>query len=461
MNMPIYDKLEKLKENGSYPFHMPGHKRNFHDIFENENPFSIDITEITGYDDLHQPEGIIRNVMDRIKEIYGTEESFLLINSSTGGILSAISTVCSIGDKILVARNCHKSVYHGIQLLGLNPVYVYPEVDKHGICLGIQAWQIEEIMQREKDIQCAVIVSPTYEGRVSDIFEISKILHENNVSLIVDEAHGAHFIYHDAFPESAVHLGADIVIQSLHKTLPSLTQTGLLHLCSDRISKSRIQEKLSVFQSSSPSYLLMASIDGCIHKCITEKESFQQYTELVNNFRKDMKNLKYLKLADTDDIGKLVILTEGSSISGQELFQKLQKKYHIELEMAEISYVIAMTSICDTAEGFSKLFFALREIDDELHQSSKMYNNQNLLKSRMLMTPEEAGRKEKRSVILEQAKGYPGADFVYLYPPGIPVIVPGEIIEIEHIERIKQYRENHMKVVGISYDKINIIDERI
>ena len=213
-----------------------------------------------------------------------------LINSSTAGNLAAISAVCKIGDKILVARNCHKSVYHGIELLSLDPIYVYPEIDGDGICRGITVKQIENIIEQEKNIKAAIIVSPTYEGRVSEIQEISGILHRKNIPLIVDEAHGAHFIYHKEFPESAVSLGADIVIQSLHKTLPSLTQTGLLHLCSDCISREQMQKKLSVFQSSSPSYILMASIDACIHSCIKNKKGFStictRYLHITGSFKR-------------------------------------------------------------------------------------------------------------------------------------------------------------------------------
>lgn len=461
MKMSIYNELKKLKEGGNYPFHMPGHKRNFSDIFEGENIFSFDITEITGYDDLHHPEGIIRSLMDDIKKIYGTEESFLLINSSTAGILSSIATVCNIGDKILVSRNCHKSVYHGIQLLGLEPIYLYPEIDQYGICCGIQRQEVEDVLKKEKNIKAAIIVSPTYEGNVSNIFEISRILHEYEILFIVDEAHGAHFIFNEAFPDSAIHLGADVVIQSLHKTLPSLTQTGLLHLCSNRISKSRIQEKLSVFQSSSPSYILMASIDYCIHKCYEKKESFQQYIENINNFRNAVQTLKHLKLIATDDIGKIVISVKDTSISGKELFHCLQEKYHIELEMAEVSYVIAMTSICDHQGAFERFYHALEEIDQELEYDYQPISYQSFVESNIAMTPEEAGKRKKIEVLLKNAIGCIGADFVYLYPPGIPAIVPGEIIKQEHIQHIQKYVERQMKVVGYKDGKISIIDERI
>ena len=288
----IYDKLKQLQYGEEYPFHMPGHKRNLKIDPLLDEIAKVDITEITGFDDLHHPEEMIRDLMDNLKQIYGTEESYLLVNSSTAGNLSAIAALCKIGDKILVARNCHKSVYHAIELLGLDPVYIYPEVDEDGICEGITKEQVEAVIKEEKMIKAMVLVSPTYEGRVSDIREISDVLHQYDIPLIVDEAHGAHFIYHEAFPESAVSTGADIVIQSLHKTLPAMTQTGLLHLCTDCVSKEMMQKKLSIFQSSSPSYVLMSSIEQCIHICDGNRGYFQQYCERLWILREKLEKLQ-------------------------------------------------------------------------------------------------------------------------------------------------------------------------
>lgn len=454
----IYEKLKELKEKGAYPFHMPGHKRNCEDVFLGNTLFSIDITEITGYDDLHQPEGMIRKAMDEAKKIYGTKESYFLINSTTAGNLSAIAATCHIGDKILVARNCHKSVYHGIELLGLDPIYLYPEVDDMGICRGITTDQVRKILKEEKNIKAAVIVSPTYEGRISEIRGISETLHENDIPLIVDEAHGAHFIFHRDFPESAISQGADIVIQSLHKTLPSLTQTGILHLCTDRISKSWMQKKLSVFQSSSPSYILMASIECCINKCNEKRESFQQYMDQMKEICGQLSKMKHLKLITTDDISKIVISTKNTTISGEQLFCILRDKYQMELEMSELSYVIAMTSVCDTREGLQKLVDALLEIDQNISEKKNdQIENFHMIQNEKIFLPEEISRKKKKQVLLEESVGNIGADFVYLYPPGIPLIVPGEKISRDIVQKIQQYEKNKMKIVGCFDGKINIV----
>lgn len=461
IEMSIYEELKRLNIEGKYPFHMPGHKRNFKDIFQGDNIFKLDITEITGYDDLNQPEGMIRKSMDYIKQVYGTKESYYLINSSTAGNLAAISALCNIGDKILVSRNCHKSVYNGVELLGLNPVYVYPKIDSKGICEGITVNQIQKIIEEEKDIKMVMIVSPTYEGRTSEISLISDYLHEKKIPLVVDEAHGAHFIYNEAFPDSAVSLGADIVIQSLHKTLPSLTQTGLLHLCSNCVSKEKMQKELSIFQSSSPSYILMSSIDHCVHKCCEDKKSFQQYVQNINILRRKLESLKHLSIVKTDDIGKIVISTINTNITGQQLFQKLREEYNLELEMAELYYVIAMTSVCDSKEGLERLYDALIEIDSDLQIKDNRIIRFSNIPNRKVMIPKEAGAKERKAVNFQEAEGKISADFIYLYPPGIPLVVPGEKISAGVIEKIKEYKTNHMKIVGCNKNQINIIYERI
>lgn len=457
----IYHHLKKLENSNIYPFHMPGHKRQDREEPFFSNMYSLDITEITGYDDLHHPEGIIRDSMDFIKQVYHTEDSYLLINSSTAGNLAAIAAACNIGDKILIARNSHKSVYYAIELLGLNPVYVYPRLDNHGICLGIERQQIEEILDREQDIKAAMIVSPTYEGRISDIQGIAEALHKKRIPLIVDEAHGAHFPFHSIFPDSAVSQGADVVIQSLHKTLPCLTQTGLLHRCSDYILAETIQKKLSVFQSSSPSYIFMAAIDDCIHSCVENPQSFQQYADQLLIFREKLRHFVHIKLVDNDDPGKIVLSVKDTSMSGQELFNCLRDEYDLELEMSEISYVIAMTSVCDTAEGFDRLYHALYEIDQKLSERKNTEDFFGVFNNQMVMVPERAFREQKTAVDISEAEGRIGADFIFLYPPGIPLVVPGERISQDVLDQIIRYQSNKMKVEGVSENKINVLDKRI
>ena len=213
--MNLYERLMWTAKENRYPMHMPGHKRA--GLFTMANPYAFDVTEIDGTDNLHQPEGEILWEMEQMKQKYGTKDSYLLVNGSTCGILAAISACCHPGDTIVIARNCHRSVYHAVELLSLKPVYVYPEVDKEtGICLGISSEEVKHVIVDTKPA-CVVLTSPTYEGVVSNIRAIAEIVHEKNSLLVVDEAHGAHFAWSDKFPETAMEQGADLVIESLHK----------------------------------------------------------------------------------------------------------------------------------------------------------------------------------------------------------------------------------------------------
>ena len=260
----LYDKLTEYKKSDYYPYHMPGHKRNM-----NGRPFQeyyeLDITEIDGFDNLHQAEGILREVEKRANQMYGADDTFLLVNGSTCGILSAISATAETGGKILIARNCHKSVYHGAYLRNLEVQYIYPKVsEQFGIALGTNPEDVEEKLKADNDISAVIITSPTYEGVVSDIEKIAKIVHKYHVPLIVDEAHGAHLGFSKDFPQNAVANGADIVIHSLHKTLPSPTQTALLHVSGKLIDREKLKRFLGIYQSSSPSYPLMAGMELCL-----------------------------------------------------------------------------------------------------------------------------------------------------------------------------------------------------
>lgn len=459
MKYPIYEKLKQLNKEDIYPFHMPGHKRQRQSIMKDGSLFALDVTEITGYDDLHHPEGMIKESMEYVRHIYGSKETYFLINSSTAGILAAITAACRFGDKILVSRNCHKSVYHAISLLGLVPVYLYPNISQD-VCTGITPCQVREILGREHGIKAAVIVSPTYEGIVSDIRGIAKVLHESQIPLIVDEAHGAHLRFHSGFPESAVSQGADAVVQSLHKTLPSLTQTGLLHICSSRIGKREIEQALAMFQSSSPSYILMASIDYCVRKCAESPDLFEDYIKNLTEVRMRLKRLRHLELLKTDDPGKLVILTKNTNITGKELFYILRDRYRMELEMSEISYVIAMTSICDSKDALDGLCSALLEIDKDLNYTKQDHVSYTL-KNEMVMIPYEAKTKRRKLTDLKKACGEISAEYIFLYPPGIPAAVPGERISKDTVRKIQEYQKQNMNLIGLFEDQIYTVDERV
>ena len=343
MNTPIYNKLKELDSEKRIPFHMPGHKRtDFGAFFGIEK---MDITEITDYDNLHEPEGIIRESMDLVKDIFKSTESWYLVGGSTLGILVSISSVCKPGDKILIGRNCHKAVYNCIRLLQLETVYCYADISqKYDVCVDMKPEMVEKKLKENPGIKAVVLTSPTYEGVVSDIKGIKKIIQPYGIPLIVDEAHGAHFVFDKYFPDSATKQGADLVIQSTHKTLPSFTQTAVLHLCSDLIKKEQVEEMIDIYETSSPSYLLMASAEYGIIYMKEEKEQLAQYVDNLKIFRKKCEQLQKIELLDQKklgcfayDNGKLVFSVKNCGINGKELFHLLYDKYHIELEMENLT----------------------------------------------------------------------------------------------------------------------------
>ncbi|MCI5943984.1 MAG: aminotransferase class I/II-fold pyridoxal phosphate-dependent enzyme [Eubacterium sp.] len=470
MNTPIYHHLKKLITDQRIPFHMPGHKRKKNTVYGEAG--KIDITEITGYDNLHHPEGIIRQSMDQLKQIYGSRESWYLVNGSTVGILASISAVCRPGDKILIQRNCHKAVYNAIRLLHLQSFYICPEENiEYDISMDMEEKEREEIrkiLKREPDIKAIVVTSPTYEGIVTDIRKLKKVIQEENenIILIVDEAHGAHMIFDSYFPESAVKCGGDLVIQSAHKTLPSLTQSALLHLCTDKISPEKIQDMLSVYETSSPSYLLMMSAEYGVMYMHKKRKKVLEYVDNLKNFREQCGQLKHICLLDKKklgcfdyDGGKLVFSVKNSNIEGKMLFHKLLEEYHIELEMENISYVVAMTSVMDETEDFEKLFQALKEIDNCMEKREKAVFHYPLTIPEKKAEIWECEEIKREKIILSEAAGRTVGSYIMLYPPGIPLLVPGEKIVKEMVENISYYLYNGYNVLGLENGMISVLCE--
>lgn len=345
----LYNKLESYNKQNYCPMHMPGHKRNTK-MLGNKLPYNIDITEIDGFDDLHNPQGVIKEIEEKAKRLYNSKRSFILVNGSTCGILAGIRAVVKSGDKILVARNCHKSVYNAIELNCLEPIYLKPNINKYGIEEEISVKEVQKKIEQNKDIKLIVITSPTYEGIISNISEIVKMAHEYSIPVLVDEAHGAHLNFIDGLRQyEALNAGADIVIQSLHKTLPALTQTAIMHIKGEFINENKIKTQLAIFETSSPSYILMSSIQECLN--ILEKQGkdlFETYLNNLESFYKETKKLEKLRILGNIvnkntiyDKGKIVVITKGTNLTGKELSKILRENYKIEVEMSSINYIIS------------------------------------------------------------------------------------------------------------------------
>lgn len=454
----LYDKLEQYSKSDFYGFHMPGHKRNT-ERFGQVLPYGMDITEIEGFDDLHHAEEIIKSAQERAAYLYKAQETHFLVNGSTVGILSAILGTTKRGDKILVARNCHKSVYNAIYLNGLVSIYVYPEYKKDLQINGaVSAEDIRNAIRQNPDIKAVILVSPTYDGVLSDVEKISKIVHEMRIPLIVDEAHGAHFGFHPYFPDNSNTKGADIVIHSVHKTLPALTQTALLHMNGDIIDRDKVRSYLHILQSSSPSYILMASIDHCMEMLEKERtEIFDPYVEQIQKLRRELKELQHLEILQTKefDRSKLIISTRNADITSGELYEILLKKYHLQMEMKAGTYVLAMTTVGDTEEGFKRMKQALFEIDRSCHVKEKNIPVE-LPQLPLAYTNGEINEKKQNNEEIlpwQEAVGKIATEYAYVYPPGIPLVVPGERMTQEAVNVLDLYMELGFSVEGIHVEK--------
>lgn len=453
----LYDKLAEYGRSDYYGFHMPGHKRHLNMLGDGP-AYAIDITEIDGFDDLHHAQGILKEAQERAAKVYQGEETHFLVNGSSVGILSAIAGVTQRGDTVLVARNCHKSVYHAIEMYGLNPVYLAPgfHVSEH-MNTEISAEDVRAALEKNPKIRAVVIVSPTYEGVVSDVETISEAVHEKGIPLIVDEAHGAHFGFHPYFPENSNRKGADIVIHSLHKTLPSLTQTALLHMNGSLVRRERVRRYLSMLQTSSPSYVLMASIDSCVGLLEKKREElFVPYVKDLQRLRAELSGLRRLKLVHMDryDPSKLIISAGDTGLTGRELYRILLKKYHLQMEMAAGGHVLAMTSVGDTPEGFRRLCGALEEIDAQQKDVQKRKKIPCLPCPDVVYNSSEIEEMESpvESRHWRDCAGYVSVEYAYLYPPGIPLVVPGERVSQEAVNVLQWYYEMGFSIEGLKRD---------
>lgn len=506
------EKLIAYSQTDAYPFHMPGHKRR---RLGDWIPEEIDITEITGFDNLHHAEGILREAQQRAAELFGADETFFLVNGSTAGLLAAVCGTVKKGGRLLMARNCHKAVYHAVYLMEAKTAYLYPEETAFGIQGSISPKQVAEMLDQYSDTEAVLLTSPTYDGVVSDIASIAEIVHAKGIPLIIDEAHGAHFGFSQGFPQKAMALGADLCIESVHKTLPAYTQSALLHYRKNPwVDLEQVKRYLGIYQSSSPSYLLMAGIDRCT-RILREQgtELFAAYEERLHDFYEKCKTLERITVFQTEqedgnddlhvldsvtpdlvykkekqpgiwdrDPSKILICAEHAGLHGQELAELLTEKYHLEMEMASGHYVTALTTLMDTQEGFDRLFAALQEIDrqsseipDDIDTWSQRALNTNMTdtdvvsdnlscgtKKQAQFTTKEIYRRTekvleiaqgidapKETVLLMEAAGAVSGEFVYLYPPGIPILAPGERVTEEILETLRICRERNMEVEGI------------
>ncbi len=465
---PLHQKLSAYGASDFYGFHMPGHKRHMGGA---SGPYGLDITEIHGFDDLHHPQehGILAQAQARAAAVYGAEETHFLVNGSTAGVLSAISGCTRPDGELLLARNSHRSAYHGAALLRLKVHYLYPQIlVELGINGGILPEDVDKSLTMHEGIEAVFVTSPTYEGVCLDVKAVAEICHCHGVPLIVDQAHGAHFPFSAYFPEDALRAGADVVIQSVHKTLPSLTQTALLHVQGDLVDRERLRSYLSVYQSSSPSYVLMASLDDCMELLEKKGEAlFAAYTERLEQFRVECRDLRNLRLLGKELVGRegvsdfdrsrLVIFSEEEALTGAGLSRWLRAQAHLEMEMAAGAYVTGISSVADQREDFERLDAALHTLDKTLqedggspqNQKSKREKSRQIRKAQAALPLWQALEEDREWVEADKGENRLSASYLYLYPPGIPLVVPGERLDAGLCREIKAAAGRGQRLHGL------------
>lgn len=462
MEKSLYEKLNEYSESDPLRMYMPGHKGNKNSCVDGA---AHDITEIRGFDNLHGAEGILLKSMQLASKLWGSERSYYLVNGSTCGILAGVRTLTNRGDKVLVARNCHKAVYHAIELCGLRPVFLMPPVIEEWQIFGsVTPQSVEEALGKNPDIKLVIITSPTYEGVISDIEEISHVVHSHGAKLLVDEAHGAHLGLCAYFEKSSVVLGADIVVQSLHKTLDCPTQTAILH-ASRNVDLKRLSHQLSVFETSSPSYLFMSAVDKFVRKAAEDKYILSSWTNALDEFYIRTAQLSEIEIfAHTYKDIPAVFAYDKSKIilrckNTIEFAERLGKEHNAEFEMVSPDLIIAMTGAGDNSQTLGRFADILLSADKYAERFTSGKRTFVYSKPNLSLLPEEAMEKGNKRVSVIDSIGKICGEYVWKYPPGIPLLIPGEIIPESFCEVLNNdiYREIHSQS-GFLPEAISIAD---
>ena len=430
MKENLYSKLIEYSEQGRLAMHMPGHKRTGASMV---NPYEIDITEIDGFDNLHNPEGIIKEEQERIAKIYGSEQAYILVNGSTCGNLAAMYAVLSRGDKVVIPKGAHKSVYNAVEVTGAEPLFFEDIFEKN----------IKEGFKKSVDvsgIKAVVVTSPDYNGYVLDIEAIAKAVHDAGAVLIVDSAHGAHLGFSKYFPENPIKQGADAVIMSLHKTLPALTQTSALLINCNRIDRFRLEHAIDIFETSSPSYVLMSSASICMDFLEEQGATgFDEYAKRLRDFYDKSKRLSRLEIIDfpTDkkDPSKIIISGKKTRIPGFLIAKMLREDYKIEPEMTSKFEVLALSSVVDDEKVLDILLDAIFDMDKKL----SCYDDREFEIAYVACIKQ-----------FEQKVGRISKNMITIYPPGSPILMPGDIVTDDKARKIADAVAYKLDVTGLS-----------
>ena len=462
----IVDKLEQLRDEDIISFHVPGHKMG--KIFDKlgynnilEKIYTLDTTEIEGTDNLHNAKEVIKQSQERASRVFNSDKTIYLVNGSTCGIQAAIMSTCPPKSKIIVNRDCHQSVINSCILGDITPVYIDSEICREtNILKGINYSKAKEIIDNNLDAKAIILTYPTYYGETYNLRDICNYAHDKDMIVIVDEAHGAHLELSDRLPKSAINLGADIVIQSTHKTLPSFTQSSMVHIKGNRVDYNKLLSILRIIESSSPSYLFMSSLELAVD--IYEKHGKELMESLLNNidkFKDKFKSNHDVYIYNEMDKTKIFISLKNIGMTGYELDEILRSEYKIQCELSNHYGALLICTIGNEEEDFICLETALKDILNKYKNKGSIEDTDYPVSiPKMKLTPREAFYKEKKRVKLKDSIGKISGEYIIPYPPGISLISPGEIISEEIITYIHQGIKNGMIVSGIKDTNLEFID---
>lgn len=457
-----------MQKKNPVQFHIPGHKKGAgidpeFRAFIGDNALSIDLINIGPLDDLHQPKGIIKQAQDLAAEAFGADHTFFSVQGTSGAIMTMVMAVCGPGDKIIVPRNVHKSVMSAIVFSGAIPVFIHPDIDTElGISHGITTDSVSRALEQHPDAKGVLVINPTYFGISADLKKIVEIAHSYNVPVLVDEAHGVHIHFHDELPLSAMQAGADMAATSVHKLGGSMTQSSVLNIKEGLVSTNRVQSILSMLTTTSTSYLLLASLDVARKRLATEgRELIEQTIQLSQSIRTRINKIDHISCIGEEILGtkatfdydptKLIISIKELGLNGFYVEQWLREKYNIEVEMSDLYNILCIITPGDTDKEGDLLVEALKDLADDVeHRPVKVAPPQVMLPDIPLLalTPRDAFYAETEVVPIDESEGRIIAEFIMVYPPGIPIFIPGEIITKENLVYIKKNMEVGLPVQG-------------
>ncbi|KAA9026022.1 aminotransferase class I/II-fold pyridoxal phosphate-dependent enzyme [Niallia endozanthoxylica] len=464
---PLFSGLIEHAKKNPIQFHIPGHKKGsgiapeFRE-FVGDNALSIDLINIGPLDDLHQPKGMIKEAQDLAAKAFGADHTFFSVQGTSGAIIAMIMSVCGPGDKIIVPRNVHKSIMSAVILSGAIPIFIHPEIDKElGISHGITIDSVKRALDQYPDAKALLVINPTYFGISADLKSIVDLAHSYDVPVLVDEAHGVHIHFHEELPLSAMQAGADMAATSVHKLGGSMTQSSILNVKGKRVSYKRVQSILSMLTTTSTSYLLLASLDVARKELATNgRELVERAIQLANSIRKQVNEIEHVfcvgeeilesEAAYDYDPTKLIISVKNLGLTGYEVEKWLRKNYHIEVEMSDLYNILCIITPGDTEREADILITALRHLSDERHELAEKVETQVLLPEIpvLAVSPRDAFYSETELIPFDESEGRVIAEFIMVYPPGIPIFIPGEIITEENLLYIKKNRDAGLPVQG-------------